>query len=252
MSVSKIVSIASITIYLLVGFTETASAVLPVFDALGLIETAATAANTAQQIEKQLSMINNQIQSLENDTKNLKLLDSNSFNELTRNLNSQSSQLDKLLGTMRNINYRTNDIDNQYKELFPTNKSLSNKSSEQYGDYFQGWSEQLHEASLASMKSQSVINNIKDNNEQARNILSQSKGSDGQVRQLQAMNEMLSIVIVQLSDLTTSLVTSGRLSASAAASLQSKQDAQREIVKQFTDTSFVYRNNGHRYGAADF
>ncbi len=59
------------------------------------------------------------------------------------------------------------------------------------------------------------------------NILSGSTAADGEVRQIQATNQMLSVVSAQLNGLTENLSTSSRLNAMAAA-----EGAQRRAAEQ--------------------
>jgi len=76
------------------------------------------------------------------------------------------------------------------------------------------------------MKAQSVIERSKNYNDQAASILESSNGADGEVRQLQANNQMLGIVSAQLNGLTENLAASSRITATAAAEAAQRREAE--------------------------
>jgi P-type conjugative transfer protein TrbJ len=205
-----------------------------------------TAANTALQVTNTATQIENQVLNLRTITGN--------FSDLDGNLSHQYSQLNEVMNTNQKISYTLSDISSQYKKLFPSSSDWSSKSSDQYESSFNSWSDQLHQASLDAMKSQSMINNVQNNNEQARSIMShiQGDGYDGEVAQLQSINQMLSVIANQLGDLVTETATASRLSASAAAEVQSQQDAYRASLNNFLESPSISVTDGHRYMASDF
>lgn len=228
-------------------FAASAPGPEPVIDRASIRQTAAIDLDIGTQIT-------NEIQSLQYQLKQLQTLtDVSSFDSANKNLNSQLNQLNSILNSVKGINYQLGDIDAQFKKLFPTDTEWSKKSMDDYSNYLQQWSGELQNASSTAMQTQSVISNVQMNNQQVQQILSQSKDStNGEVTELQSMNQMLSVIQNQLGDLTSTTAASSRLAATAAAEAQSQQDEEREIMKSFTDSPMLSTNSGHSYDANDF
>jgi P-type conjugative transfer protein TrbJ len=220
---------------------------IPVFDAGNFSQAMITATNAVKQVTNQVAMIQNQVQSIQYQVQSLRTLGQGRFTEVAANLDNQLGQLDSMLQTVHGVSYRLNAVQGQFQQLFPANSDWSTKPFNQYGDYYRRWSDQVQDASLAAMKSQAVIDNIRRYNADAQAVLAQSQGADGEVRQLQSVNQMLSVLTSQLGDMTLAMTTSARLSASAAAAAQAEQDAQRELLRQFAAPVTVPVNDGERF-----
>lgn len=220
---------------------------IPVFDAGNFSQAMITATNAIKQVTNQVLMIQNQVQSIQYQLQSLKTLGQGRFTELAANLDNQLGQLDAMMQTVNGMSYRLNAVQGQFQQLFPANSDWPTKPFNQYGDYYRRWSDQIQDASLAAMKSQAVIDNIRRYNADTQAVLTQSQGADGEVRQLQSVNQMLSVLTSQLGDMTLAMTTSARLSASAAAASQAEQDAQRELLRQFTAPVVIPTTNGARY-----
>jgi P-type conjugative transfer protein TrbJ len=220
---------------------------IPVFDAGNYSQTLQIALKSVQQVANQVRMIENQVQSIQYQVQSLKTLGQGRFTELAANLDHQLGQLDSMMQTVNGVSYRINAVQGQFRQLFPADGDWSTKPLNQYGEYYRRWSDQIQDASLAAMKSQAVIDNIRRYNADAQAVLAQSHGADGEVRQLQATNQLLSVLSSQLGDMTLAMTASARLSASAAAAAQAEQDAQRELLRQFTAPVVIPTTNGKRY-----
>jgi type IV secretion system protein TrbJ len=92
-----------------------------------------------------------------------------------------------------------------------------------------------------------VIRNIQAHNAEARQILMQAQSADGEVRQLQAVNEMLSVLANQMGDVTMTMSATGRVTASAAAATQAERDAQRALMRRFTAPVTIPIDDGRRF-----
>lgn len=220
---------------------------IPVFDAGNFSQTLITATNAVRQVANQVQMIQHQVQSIQYQVQSLKTLGQGRFTELAANLNMQLGQLDGMMQTVNGVSYRINAVQGQFRQLFPADSDWSTKPLNQYGDYYRRWSDQIQDASLAAMKSQAVIDNIRRYTADAQAVLAQSQGADGEVRQLQSVNQLLAVLTSQLGDMTLAMTTSARLGASAAAAAQAEQDAQRELRRQFAAPVVIPSTNGKRY-----
>jgi P-type conjugative transfer protein TrbJ len=216
---------------------------IPVFDASTFAQTLITAENAVQQV----TQIANEVTMIQNQMRSLATLGTGSFDTLTANLGGQLAQLNTVMASVQGVSYQIDTIEGQFRDLFPSSRDWSDIPVEQYGAYLQQWSGQLQDATRTAMQSQAVIDGLRLNNTEAQNILAQSQGADGEVRQLQAVNEMLAVLTQQMGDMTTVMATSGRVSASAAAASQAERDAQREFRRRFMAPVTVPIDDGKRY-----
>jgi P-type conjugative transfer protein TrbJ len=220
---------------------------IPVFDAAGFSQSLITATNAVTQVANQARQIQNQISMIRNQVQSLQTLGSARFGALAGNLVIQAAQVQALLNQVQGIGYSLNGIDRQFGALFPGDLDWAELPIEQHQDYYIRWSDQLHEASRTAMAGQGVIRNIQTHNAEARQILMQAHGADGEVRQLQAVNEMLSVLASQLGDVTMTMSATGRVTASAAAATRAERDAQRALMRRFTAPVMIPVDDGRRF-----
>lgn len=206
------------------GLPGTLQATMPVVDVSNLQQNTLTALRTAQQIENQLQQIRNQVRSLQT-------LSASTFSPLTGIYASNMRELDGLLADVQGISFELNRIDSQFNDIFPEGR-WDQLDHTQYQNYFQDWNRELTEAAKVSMKSQSAIQRSQAYNNEAAAILNRSAGADGEVRQLQATNQMLGVMAGQMDGLTQTLAFNSRVTATAAAAAAQKEEAERAFSKQ--------------------
>jgi P-type conjugative transfer protein TrbJ len=221
------------------GLQHDAQAALTVIDLSNLQQNTLTAVRTAQQIENQIEQIRNQVRSLQT-------LSASTFSPLTGIYASNMRELDGLLADVKGISFDLNKIDTQFDQLFPEG-TWDHIDQNQYQKYYQDWNRELSEAAKVSMKSQSVIQRSQAYNNEAAAILSRSAGADGQVRQIQATNQMLGIMSGQLDGLTQSLAFSARVTATAAATAAQKEEAERAFSTQMWSDYGSWKSSGAKY-----
>lgn len=214
----------SALIALQMPYSATASG-FPVIDISNLTQNLLTAAQTLQQLE-------NQIRQMQTYT-------SSSYYGVNSALGSNYNDLGTLLGQVRGISYNLGNIQRQYEQVFPNQTQWETIDHTQYGQYYKGWNSELSNSASTAMQAQGVISRIQGNNVRAQEILAQTDGADGEVRQLQAQNQMLGLMSGQLNDVNTTLATSARVTATAAAvSAGTKQNerATAEMLREnYTD-----------------
>lgn len=203
---------------LMQGTPQNAVAAMPVIDVANLEQTMMTAARSAQQIQNQLEVIRNQVRTLST-------LPAGSYDPLRTIYGNNLQELEGLIADVQGIGYDLRQIDGQYNQLYPSG-TWNGRSSAEYAQYNRNWSQQMTDAARTAMRGQSVISRSRGYNEAAMNILNASSGADGEVRQIQATNQMLSLVSAQLNGLTENLSTSSRISAMAAAEAAQRREAE--------------------------
>jgi P-type conjugative transfer protein TrbJ len=220
---------------------------IPVVDAANLSQTMITAVNAVTSVANQAMQIANEVRMIQNQLQSLSTLGESSFGAVNANLNNQLYQLNSVLNTVKGVGFQIGNVDSQFRAMFPEGTDWSTKDVGQYGGYFDKWSAQVQDSARTAMQSQGVIENIRRNNAETSNILSQAKGADGEVRQLQAVNQMLGVLASQMGDMTVALTAGGRSSASIAAAGQAERDAQRALMDKFNAPVVIPTGDGGRF-----
>lgn len=98
-------------------------------------------------------------------------------------------------------------------------------NSKERADVFEKWNQSLSDAAKVSMTAQSSLQRTGDYNRQVGAILQRSSTADGEVRQLQSVNQMLGIVLAQMGDIGMVLATNSRITAQMAAESAKTEEA---------------------------
>lgn len=176
-----------------------------------LIQQGINLSNQLQQIQAQVTLTR----------QTLKQLDPSSFTGLSSLLsayNNTKYTVDSLTGQVNAIRYTIADVNRDFDRLFPRNRGgWKSFSADQRNGRYDEWNSEITGASLVAMRTQSRLSDVQAMNAQAELALAASRSADGEVRQLQALNQMLAIVQAQMSTLIQLLSTGSRVSADLAA-----------------------------------
>jgi len=205
---------------------------ITVIDFTNLKQNITTSLNMVKSVAQQVTMISNQVKQYEAMLQSLKSFDSQTYSQLRIMLQGNNEELDQLFRDIDAIGYDVAQIDNQFDVLFPQGSDWNNIEFERYGEYYQNWNKELSESAKNAMRTQSIINRIKQYNGEMQDILSRSMGAEGEVRQLQANNQMLGVLGGQLGDLTATLAANGRITATMAARAAADNDASLELKRR--------------------
>jgi len=173
---------------------------------------------------------------IENEIKSLKLLGSSAFSDIQNILNNNINDLEDLIAAVQGIGYTMDSINTQYDAIFPDNDGWDADKLSNYPAYAKDWNDKTTSSIRDAMKAQSVLSRIRDINNNIMGILSEVSGSDGEVRQIQAMNEILAQMSSQLGDITQSLAVTSRMTATALAVDESHKAASRQIINNSLST----------------
>jgi P-type conjugative transfer protein TrbJ len=204
---------------------------IPVFDAANLTQNVQAVIQAIQSVYNQTTQIQNQARQIEYKLRSLKTLGAGSYDQLNGLLNGNIHDLGTLLGTLRSIGYTYGSVRNQYDAIFPQDTAWERIRLSEYGNYFKSWNSEVSNSARTAMEAQSVLDRIQANHQQAIGILSQSRNSDGEVRQLQASNEMLSVLSAQMGDMTQTMSATGRVIATAEAASAAEKRASRRAAE---------------------
>lgn len=200
----------SLCVLVLVGtlMTGRAAAQLVVYDPSNYAQNLLTAAHTLQQINNQVTALQNQTQMLLNQAKNLANLPTSILQQLQSNL--QRTQM--LLAQAQNITFDINKIQQAFSTTYGAPAANSSNAALLAAAQTR-WQISLG-AFQDSLKVQAgVVGNIGANATAMSSLVTSSQLASGQLQASQARNQILALQSQQISDLVAVLAAKARADA---------------------------------------
>jgi len=217
--------------------SSVARAQLAVADASNVIQTTATALNTARQVENTIQQIEMMKTQLQRQLQQLKTLDPTSFAGIERSVQTINGTFAAIQGDVNIVKWDVQAINRDFEQLFP--KDWKKFRASDYDNHYVTWNQEIASSTKAAAHAQASIAQLQDINGVTASALSASRGADGEVRQLQALNQQLGALASQLTILINNIATTGRVTTELAAVAVSEKQAQRDLSDQmrqgFTD-----------------
>ncbi len=216
------------------------SAAWIVYDPTNYVQNVLSAARALEQINNQITSLQNEAQMLINQARNLASLPYSSLQQLQQSV--QRTQ--QLLSQAQNIAFDVGQIDQAFQSKY-ANVSLSATDTQLVADAKERWKNSVGGLQDAMRVQATVVGNIDTNRTEMSQLVGQSQGATGALQAAQAGNQLLALQSQQLSDLTALLAANGRATAlteagRAAAAEQGRVQRQR----------FLTPGSGYQAGSA--
>jgi P-type conjugative transfer protein TrbJ len=179
-----------------------------VFDPSNYAENVRTAARTLEQINNQITSLQNEAQMLINQARNLASLPHSSLQQLQQNV--QRTQ--QLLGQAQNLAFEVGQIDQAFQSQYG-NVSLSTTDAQLVADARSRWENTVGGLQDAMRVQAGAVGNIDSNRAEMAALVGQSQGATGALQATQAGNQLLALQSQQLSDLIAVISANGRADA---------------------------------------
>lgn len=179
-----------------------------VYDPTNHAENLLTAARTLEQINNQITSLQNEAQMLINQAKNLASLPYSSLQALQQNV--QRTQ--QLLAQAQNIAFDVQSIDNMFQQDYG-NLSLNATDQQLIADARGRWENTVGGLQDAMRVQAGVVGNIDANRTEMSALVGESQGATGALQATQAGNQLLALQSQQLSDLIAVISANGRANA---------------------------------------
>jgi len=203
--------IASACALALAAIARPAHAQFAVIDATNLVQTTSTAISTAQTLE-------NMIQQVQLMRQTLQTLNPTSFSGLQSLISQGQMTYQMLSNNITALGFAIQDVNRDFDRLFPKDKAKwRTVRYSDYDNYYTGWNAEITASAKFADRAQSTILTVEANNRAVADILSQSASANGEVRQLQLINQQLGLIHARLGDLIQNIATMNRLTANMAA-----------------------------------
>ncbi|WP_238123332.1 MULTISPECIES: P-type conjugative transfer protein TrbJ [unclassified Xanthobacter] len=179
-----------------------------VYDPTNYVQNVLTAARTLEQINNQITSLQNEAQMLINQARNLASLPYSSLQQLQQNV--QRTQ--QLLGQAQNIAFEVGQIDQVFQQQYG-NVSLSATDAQLVADARGRWENTVGGLQDAMRVQAGAVGNIDSNRAEMSALVGQSQGATGALQATQAGNQLLALQSQQLSDLIAVISANGRADA---------------------------------------
>jgi type IV secretion system protein TrbJ len=179
-----------------------------VYDPSNYAQNVLTAARTLEQINNQITSLQNEAQMLINQARNLTSLPYSALQQIQQNV----SRTQQLLAQAQNIAFDVQNIDQAFQQQYG-NVSLSATDAQLVADARDRWQNTVGGLQDAMKVQAGVVGNIDSNRAEMAALVGRSQGATGALQATQAGNQILALQSQQLSDLIAMLAANGRSEA---------------------------------------
>ncbi|MBR1187364.1 P-type conjugative transfer protein TrbJ [Bradyrhizobium sp. AUGA SZCCT0160] len=233
--------LAAGTIVLTLSVTAPARAQWIVFDPNNYVQNVLTAARTLQQINNQITSLQNEAQMLINQAKNLANLPYSSLQQLQ----SSIVRTQQLLAQAQRIAYDVQQIDRAFSISYaPATGNQTNQVL--IANAQSRWQNSVAALQDALRVQAGVVGNLDTNRVQTSALVTSSQGASGALQATQAGNQILALQAQQLADLTAAFAAQGRAQSLEAAQRAAAQDQGREQLRRFLTPGQGYQSQDVR------
>ena len=206
-----------------------AAAQLSVFDTSNYTQNLLTAARTLTQINNQISSLQNEAQMLLNQRKHLQRID---FPQL--------QQIDRLMGQAQGIDFRVDQLDEQFRRQFPDTYDTTMRRDQRIAAARQRLDNEMASFRQAMTVQSGIVENVRDDAQALKAIVERSQGAEGSLQAQQATNQLLALTAKQQFQIQNLMAAQFRSQSLEAARRDQSAREARERTTRFL-------GNGHAY-----
>ncbi len=209
---------------------------LVVFDPSNYSQTLLSAARALQQINNQITSLQNEATMIVNQAKNLTRIDFPQLQAMTQTL----QQIDRLMGQAQGIRFQVAGVDQQFRALFPADFGAALRTDQRVIEA-RGRLDTAMAAFKQSMGLQAqVVENVQADAQTLSELVGRSQGADGSLQAQQATNQLLALTAKQQFQIQNLMAAQYRAeSVEAARRVQAEQEA-RVATKKFLGSGTAY------------
>jgi P-type conjugative transfer protein TrbJ len=218
-------------------FAAPARAQMVVYDPSNYVQNVLQTARALQQINNQITGLQNQAQMLLNQSRNLARLPYSSLQAIEQSF----ARTKQLLGQAQRIAYDLNQIDREFQRLYPHSYSGSTSSQQLVSDAQERWRNSLAAYQDALKVQAGVVQNLDATRSEVNALASSSQSAIGALQVTQAGNQLIALQTRQLADLTAVIAAQSRVQSLAGARTDANQEQAREQLNRFLSGAQGYQ-----------
>ncbi|APR53851.1 P-type conjugative transfer protein TrbJ [Sphingomonas koreensis] len=213
-----------------------ASAQLSVFDPSNYSQNLLTAARTLKQINNQIQSLQNEAQMLINQGKSLTRIDFPQLQELQQRL----QQIDRLMGQAQGIDFRVDQLDDKFRQLFPDSFPQALTRDQQIAAAKQRLDNEMSAFRHAMTVQSGIAENVRDDAQTLKMIVDKSQGAEGGLQAQQATNQLLALATKQQFQIQNLMAAQFRTQSLEAARRDQSAREARERTTRFLGDGNAY------------
>jgi P-type conjugative transfer protein TrbJ len=203
-----------------------------VFDPWNYAENVLTAARTLEQIQHQVTSLQNEAQMLINEAKQLTSLPTSVLEDIQGNF----SEIQGLLQQAERLAYDVQAIDQQFAETYrDTDADLSDQQL--FDGARERWQQSLSAFEHVLKVGAGAVEGLAATEAETSTLIGASQSAVGALQATQAGNQLLAVQARQLADLTAMLAAQGRAGALEQARQTAAEEQAREHFRRFMTSS---------------
>jgi type IV secretion system protein TrbJ len=215
-----------------VAVPATPALAIPVFDPTNYTQNLLQAARALQQINQQIEQLQNEATIIQQGNKNLERIDFPQLDELTRTM----QQIDRLMGQAQGIDFKTAQMDAQFKRLYPGSAERILKSDARLAEAKMRLNAAMSAFQQTMGVQAQVVENVASDARILQAIVAKSQGAQGGLQAQQATNQLLALTAKQQFQLQNLMAAQFRSeSMEAARRTQAETEAQAATKKFIGD-----------------
>lgn len=220
----------------MIGTSSPAAAQMNVFDPSNYAQNLLTAARTLTQINNQIQSLQNEAQMLTNMGRNLSRIDFPQLQQLQQRL----GQIDRLMGQAQGIDFRVDQLDTQFRQLYPTNFDQLFRRDQRVAA-----ARIRLEAAMSAFRQtmgvqSQIVDNVHSDAEALSQIVARSQGAEGSLQAQQATNQLLALTAKQQLQIQNLMASQFRAQAIEQAERAQIERESRENVRRFLGDGQAY------------
>lgn len=200
-----------------------------VYDPSNYAQNVLQAARALQQINNQITSLQNQTQMLLNQAKNLASLPYSSLQTIEQSL----TRTQQLLNQAQRLSYDVTQIDQAFQRLYPQGYTGATSSQQLVADARERWQNSLAGYQDALKVQAGVVQNIDSTRTETDALVSSSQSAVGALQATQAGNQLIALQTKQLADLVALIAAQSRAQSLDGARTTANQEQAREQLNRF-------------------
>lgn len=220
---------------------QPAAAQITVWDPTNYTQNVLSAARALQQINNQITSLQNEAQSLINQGRNLASLPYSSLQQLQQSVARTQQLLDQAQG----IAFNVQQIDRAFQTTYGA-ASMSATDRQLVASARERWQTTVGGLQDAMRVQAGAVGNIDANRTEMSALIGRSQGATGALQATQAGNQLLALQAQQLADLTAVVAANGRAQALSDAERAAAAEQGREQRRRFLTPGVGYQPGNAR------
>ncbi|PLP98001.1 P-type conjugative transfer protein TrbJ [Cupriavidus pauculus] len=226
----------------LLGVAKSAVAVT-VFDPANLVQNTMTAMRTLEMLQKQARQLQNQVQMLMYQQRNLVNLPF----DVSRRLRSTLDATTQILARAQGLSLDVARLDQEFEQLYPERYAQAMSGNGMLQQARERWLNLRHGLQTALQVQAQVTQNLREDESVIADLLAKSQSATGALQAMQATNQLLALQAAQSIQAQQLQLTHSRAAALELAGQAAAVERGREMSRRFLGTGTPYTPHAVRF-----